>query len=52
MVPMQVQFVSMYYFHSHFHLTPTVEVKEMYDKFEKIDPKIAKADHYTIITQL
>ena len=52
MVPMKVQFVSMYYFYSHFHLTPTVEVKEVYDKFEEIDPKIAVADHYIIIAQL
>ena len=52
MIPMKLQFVFVCYFHSHFNLTSSVEVNEMYDKFKEIDPKIAIFDQNISIIQL
>ena len=38
MIPMDLQFLSICYFHIHFYSTPTVE-DEMFGKFEEMAPK-------------
>ena len=48
MIPMELQFCSICYFHIHFHLISKVEVNEMYEKNEEIFPQIAIFDHNAI----
>ena len=47
LVPMELHFLSICYFHIHFHLTPTVEVNEIHEKLEETVPQIAISDHNT-----
>ena len=48
MVPTKLKCLSICYCHTHFHLTPTVEVNEMHEKLEEMVPKITISDHNTI----
>ena len=47
MVPNELQFLSICYFHIHFHFTPTDEVNVMYERIEEMVPKIAIFYHNT-----
>ena len=47
MIPMELHFIFVCYFYIHFHLISTVEVTEMYEKFEEMVPKIAIFYHNT-----
>ena len=47
-IPMELKFLSICYFHIHFHLTDTSELDEMYENKEEMVPKIAIFDHNTI----
>ena len=45
-------FFSLCHFQIHFHFTSTVEVNEMYEKYEEIAPQVAMFDHNTIRIKL
>ena len=48
MIPMELEILTICYFHIHFHLTATSEVDEMYENKEEVVPKIAIFDHNTV----
>ena len=52
MIPMELKFLSICYFHIHFYFTTTVEVEEMYENLEEMVPKTPIFDHNTIKIRL
>ena len=52
MIPMELKFLSICYFHIYFHFTTTVEVEEMYEDFKEMVPKTAIFDHNNIMIKI
>ena len=50
MIPMDLKFLTICYFH--IHLITTIEVDETYENLEEIVPKIGISDHKTIKIKL
>ena len=48
MIPMELKFLSICYFHILFHFNPTIEENEMYEYLGEMVPKIAISDQNTI----
>ena len=52
MIPMELKFLSICYFHIHFDFTTTVEVEEMYEHLEEMVPKTTIFNHNVIKIRL